>query len=504
MSAEATDAVGEESGDEAASPTKTHADDGSREKSTSPTDERTKPDSDFNSDGLGVSASASALEGVGGGDADSAAVRATGDSSDGGGYGDDERRGGRGMRRERRRAVGGGGRRGGEGGSASTAGEDEEAGGGALERDELDADVHVGGEPGGTGNVATPPGSGGAGDSAAPTPPAEKPEGGEEEAAAVRVEAGETGTERTRGDREGCQAAATEGCSDGQCSSHSHSCGAESEDGDPSPSPNRGNGAGGGVDGGDAVDMVAEGPPESSASSADGTGVTGNVSGGGEQQDGAPVLGVGVESTDGIAAAKSDETAPVKGVEGVPGQQGPSVVPVKASRTLADAAAFVEAEGIAADAAYTDALNAAQAQEGHQPQGQGNAAVAEAERALAALAAAALQPSAGSAAAPDGVVGGGGATRAPAAPAGVTFTVADRAKDNEQQLYEGDCSASDTPAVWRQLQAPHMAFIQCQLAVLVGLVMLILICWRRHGRMISVLYAPPADVATHCHVANTP
>ena len=44
------------------------------------------------------------------------------------------------------------------------------------------------------------------------------------------------------------------------------------------------------------------------------------------------------------------------------------MVPAKASRTLADAAAFVEAEGIAADAAYTEALNAAQAQEAHQVQ----------------------------------------------------------------------------------------------------------------------------------------
>lgn len=50
------------------------------------------------------------------------------------------------------------------------------------------------------------------------------------------------------------------------------------------------------------------------------------------------------------------------------GLQNPPAVPPKAStsRTLADAAAFVEAEGIAADAAYTDALNKAQAQEGQQ------------------------------------------------------------------------------------------------------------------------------------------
>ena len=26
----------------------------------------------------------------------------------------------------------------------------------------------------------------------------------------------------------------------------------------------------------------------------------------------------------------------------------------------------------------------------------------------------------------------------------------------EKQLYEGDCSASDIPGVWRQLQAPHV------------------------------------------------
>lgn len=45
--------------------------------------------------------------------------------------------------------------------------------------------------------------------------------------------------------------------------------------------------------------------------------------------------------------------------------------PPKASRTLADVAAFVEAEGIAADAAYTEALNAAQAQEGHQVRWEG-------------------------------------------------------------------------------------------------------------------------------------
>lgn len=50
----------------------------------------------------------------------------------------------------------------------------------------------------------------------------------------------------------------------------------------------------------------------------------------------------------------------------------------------------------------------------------------------------------------------------------------------------------------------QMAFIQCQLAVLGSLVLMILICWRRHGRMISVLYAPPADVATPCHAPSTP
>lgn len=29
-------------------------------------------------------------------------------------------------------------------------------------------------------------------------------------------------------------------------------------------------------------------------------------------------------------------------------------------------------------------------------------------------------------------------------------------REKEKQLYEGDCSASDIPGVWRQLQAPHV------------------------------------------------
>lgn len=29
-------------------------------------------------------------------------------------------------------------------------------------------------------------------------------------------------------------------------------------------------------------------------------------------------------------------------------------------------------------------------------------------------------------------------------------------RENEKQLYEGDCAASDRPGVWRQLQAPHV------------------------------------------------
>ncbi|CBJ48902.1 expressed unknown protein [Ectocarpus siliculosus] len=117
-----------------------------------------------------------------------------------------------------------------------------------------------------------------------------------------------------------------------------------------------------------------------------------------------------------------------------------AAIPSKPARTLADVAAFVEADSIAAEKAYTDALTA-------------------------------------------------------------TATAA-QSQESSSLLYDGDCAAGDERVMsWRQ--TPHMAFIECQVAVLVVLVSMILVCWRRHGRMISVLYAPPADVATPCQGAFT-
>lgn len=45
-------------------------------------------------------------------------------------------------------------------------------------------------------------------------------------------------------------------------------------------------------------------------------------------------------------------------------------------------------------------------------------------------------------------VGSGGSPSRPSHP--------EKEKEKEKQLYEGDCSASDIPGVWRQLQAPHV------------------------------------------------
>ena len=63
------------------------------------------------------------------------------------------------------------------------------------------------------------------------------------------------------------------------------------------------------------MDLAPAGAPEGSASSADGTGVTGIAGGGGEQQNEA--AGLGVESPDGDPSAKSEEGA--AGLEAAPG-----------------------------------------------------------------------------------------------------------------------------------------------------------------------------------------
>ncbi|CAM9923288.1 unnamed protein product, partial [Pylaiella littoralis] len=178
-----------------------------------------------------------------------------------------------------------------------------------------------------------------------------------------------------------------------------------------------------------------------------------------------------------------------------PGPATTTGLPSKPSRTLADAAAFVESQGKAAEKEFADALNTAHRQEGHQTQAR---TVSEPERSQQA----AVHGPASSSAGGGSVVGGG---VNPAAATTVPSGAIPLAADRDKQLYEGDCSAADEGlGVWRQLQAPHMAFIQCQLGVLGGLVLMILICWRRHGRMISVLYAPPGDVSTRSHVADTP
>eukprot|EP00903_Cladosiphon_okamuranus_P016821 g15513.t1 len=480
--------------------------------SASATEEQNKPDVDMAVGADVGSEGPAGLQVQGDVEADATAARARGKGRDGvgGGHGnlgdaDGDAGGATGLTTHDHDEEGRGGRegegeleQGREGGAISIGGtrgttrreNPKEPKANEAERDPHDEAEGAAGSPVGAATITSPPGTDGGGGSAATARPQiaqqeeEEEVDQEEETAAVRAAA-----------REKERPAAAEGGGGGHCHSRSHSHSrTEVQDRDrgrnPSALPARGGGGNGGGEG-----------------AVDGAEVTGVVGWG--QQNGATVggdvVGSGVDSKGGVAVstAKSEEGV----AEAVPGQQNPPVAPAKASRTLADAAAFVEAEGIAADAAYTDALNAAQAQEAHLAQPQGHAAVSEAERALAALAAAALQPSPGSAAATAaaaGVGGGGGAANAPAAPAGVTFSLADRDKDKEKQLYQGDCSASEIPPGWRQLQAPHMVFIQCQLAVLTGLVMLILICWRRHGRMISVLYAPPADVATQCQVPSTP
>ncbi|CAN0176043.1 unnamed protein product [Ectocarpus sp. 6 AP-2014] len=170
-----------------------------------------------------------------------------------------------------------------------------------------------------------------------------------------------------------------------------------------------------------------------------------------------------------------------------------AAIPSKPARTLADVAAFVEADSIAAEKAYADALTAtataAQSQESSsqsREESRTQAAVQQQQQQQHATASAAT------------VVGGvGGTVGATIVAAGGTIPISD-----DQLPYDGDCAAGDERLMsWRQ--TPYMAFIECQVAVLVVLVSMILVCWRRHGRMISVLYAPPADVATPCQGAFT-
>ncbi|CAM9519578.1 unnamed protein product [Ectocarpus sp. 12 AP-2014] len=173
----------------------------------------------------------------------------------------------------------------------------------------------------------------------------------------------------------------------------------------------------------------------------------------------------------------------------------PAAVPSKPARTLADVAAFVEADSIAAEKAYADALTAtataAQSQEA-------SSHSREESRTQAAVQQQQQQQQQHATALAATVVGGvGGTVGATIVGAGRTIPVSD-----DQLLYDGDCAAGDERVMsWRQ--TPYMAFIECQVAVLVVLVSMILVCWRRHGRMISVLYAPPADVATPCQGAFT-